>query len=519
MLPIDHELTRRLQFWADTVRVKMIELMPELATVPAPQVRVLKSDTVNAFAQYTRVSAVQDIAAPSAPAAIPEGQEVVLGKECSPGCPKFKGDINAKRMWVEAGQKRINRDCTVQTVNGVLQLSESCLTAPGSAYQGPRRFNRYNGSQVVNYISILSEAIKVMSEDDMVVTMAHELGHYYLAHPVYLDVPDPSAPYNYLYIKSEKPSSGKPEPLAPNDPNYALVKEFDETVDFSFPPIEGQQYPTVIGLAIARTLADGLNQNRIVDRCVTGTDVQQCLAKGYEVTKPGQVFSDWAFRTKGDTSNPASFALVTASALKFEEALGKNSSMIRASTLSSLQEKLATYIGRSAPSVQLSGDKDETVASFLPAYIEKAKLAIEENSKIVARLTQAVSDKGLGFYTAEQEADDVATEILYELSFDPEVIVKNWLHFLDRSAEPQIKKDSCKANYQSGFKTPVWIGLSTEPHHGDCYRAYNAYQEIENHRETFEKNKSKSKPIAPGGKWEDLVSAMKGKNFIAIPTP
>ncbi|RYZ61507.1 MAG: hypothetical protein EOP09_19865, partial [Proteobacteria bacterium] len=317
---------------------------------------------------------------------------------------------------------------------------------------------------MLNYISVLSESIKVMSESDMVVTLAHELAHYYLAHPVYLNVPGADVPYDYLYVKSKESNAGKPVPLPKSNPNYTLVKEFDEVVESNFPVLEGQKYPTILGLAIAESVSDGLNRGGIVDRCVTGTGLKICLDRGYEVGNPARAYTNWVFiNSKSDMFSPELVASGTALALKFEEALAKNASMLRASDLITLQKSLAKYIGLSAPVVSLSGDKDETVADFLPSYVEKAKNAIEANPNVVATLTQKLVGAGLGFYTAEQEADDVATEVLYELGFDPQDVVNNWFKFLDRSAEPQTKKDNCRANYASGFKTPIWIGQSTEP--------------------------------------------------------
>jgi hypothetical protein len=518
MLPVDHELTQRLEFWADKIREKMIEVMPEVASVPKPKVRVLKSDNINAFAQAVRVSAVVDIHLASAPSTkLPDGESTVLGNRCPSQCLPFKGDLEAKRGLVQERQRRINAQCQVTSANGSLTLSDDCLSPAGKPYQGPTSFNRYETYQMFNYVSILSEAVKVMSEADMVVTLAHELGHYYLAHPIFLDPSQSVSTYNYLYVQSDRPASGKPKPVDPNDANYALLKEFDATVDFSFPSFEGQKYPTILSLALADSVADGLNRGKIADRCITGTDVQNCLRLGYEVSKPAQAYTTWAFNSKADLFSSASVTTGAALALKFEEAFAKQSSILRSSDLSTLKESLAKYIGESAPKVNL-GDTDETIASFLPAYVEQAKVAIEENPKKVARLSQVIFDKGLGFYTAEQEADDVASEILYELGFEPDLIIKNWLNFLDRSSQPPSKKEACKANYASGFKTPVWIGQSTEPHHGDCYRAYNAYREIEIHREFFEKNKIGTRPQAPGKSWEELVAGMKGKSFIAIPS-
>ncbi|RYZ57796.1 MAG: hypothetical protein EOP07_08930 [Proteobacteria bacterium] len=516
MLPIDHELTKRLQFWADTIRLKMIEVMPEVASVPAPKVRILKSDTVNAFAQAVKVSLAADIATVSTTAAqVPDAQPVTLGNPCSTACLEFKGNLEAKRRLLEEGQKRINPGCKVEVANDSLKLGDNCLAASGAVYDGPTRFNRYGTSQVFNYVTVLSESVKLMTESDMVVTIAHELGHYYLGHPLYLNTPDPAVPYNYLYIKTDRPDAGKPVPLPSNDPNYALVKEFDETIDFHYPVFEGQKYPTVLDLALAQSVSDGLNSGRIADRCITDTELKSCLAWGYEVTKPGQALVNWAFNSKADLFNPEKVAAGAAFALQFEEALAKHSAILRASDLITLQKELAKSLGAAAPPVELGTDKDLTIASFLPAYVEKAKIAIEANPKNVSRLTALISSKGLGFYTMEQEADDVATEILIELGFDPDLVVQNWLHFLDRSAQPQ--KEACKANYASGFKTPVWIGLSTEPHHGDCYRAYNAFQEMKNHQAFFEKHKVVKKIEAPGGSWEDVVATMKGKSFIAIP--
>ncbi len=108
-------------------------------------------------------------------------------------------------------------------------------------------------------------------------------------------------------------------------------------------------------------------------------------------------------------------------------------------------------------------------------------------------LAQAATEK-LGYYTYEQEADELALEWLALVGIAPQVLIEKLFALLEYNAQSITDSDleygyvRCRALFEKNWKNSegsevfVPIGDFSNPHHSLCYRAFNASRELTAHR-------------------------------------
>jgi len=102
--------------------------------------------------------------------------------------------------------------------------------------------------------------------------------------------------------------------------------------------------------------------------------------------------------------------------------------------------------------------------------------------------------KQLGYYTFEQEADDLAIEWLVKIGLHPKALIDKMFIFLQNKEIPTTDfewgYEKCKSSYlnywqKDGQYEYVPIGDFSNPHHSLCYRIFNIDREIRAHRYTL----------------------------------
>lgn len=126
---------------------------------------------------------------------------------------------------------------------------------------------------------------------------------------------------------------------------------------------------------------------------------------------------------------------------------------------------------------------------------------------------QLITEKGLGFYTTEQEADEIAIELLAKIGVPGGVLIDKLLvvqkMFDAFSAPGEVKWAECSALRERGFKDEagksvnVAIGDLADPHHSNCFRAQNVAREIQAHKYTLG-----ARPVPPGDDWSRIITRM-----------
>lgn len=125
------------------------------------------------------------------------------------------------------------------------------------------------------------------------------------------------------------------------------------------------------------------------------------------------------------------------------------------------------------PLIELAATVKQIDPVKLPPYSEERRyliLAYEED---------------LGYFTAEQHADELAISYLQAIGADPRALIEALFATLRLKTNrgyfplpPSIVPGflTCFENFQGGFTEKVGVGLYHEPHHTECFRIYNLYK-------------------------------------------
>lgn len=139
---------------------------------------------------------------------------------------------------------------------------------------------------------------------------------------------------------------------------------------------------------------------------------------------------------------------------------------------------------------------------------------IEKREQEYLAMRKSAIDNRLGFYTAEQEADEQSYEWMAMMGLDPlasEDMWIRWQEHSDRSGMPNLDAFSgaeCRDLQAARWKDPngrpalVPVGLWSDPHHSYCFRAFNIHREVEAHQI---KVSNVNIGTAPGGPLGDLI--------------
>ena len=146
-------------------------------------------------------------------------------------------------------------------------------------------------------------------------------------------------------------------------------------------------------------------------------------------------------------------------------------------------------------------DTEIEEAPTMEAVLAKVGVQAEALDREEATMLGKLREGGMGLYTTEQEADDIALEIATKLGLTPGEVLGSWLRFMEASEAMGTKFDDttgnlppakCKALLEAQFReagadgasVPVMMTLGNlvDPHHGSCYRVFNTWREANAHR-------------------------------------
>lgn len=128
-----------------------------------------------------------------------------------------------------------------------------------------------------------------------------------------------------------------------------------------------------------------------------------------------------------------------------------------------------------------------------------------------AEENRLMADRRLGFYTVEQEADELSLELITKIGIPPGVAVDKVLTMLKgrQDREGEMSWASCSTLREQGFRddtggpAAVPVGDPSNAHHNLCFRAFNLTREIEAHRYRIGE-----RPTPPGEPWARLLTRL-----------
>lgn len=494
VFPSDNIMVERLQEWSDLMRSELLKTHPELSVVPRAVIKVIKSP--NRDASAARQTMCVDIPL-SVDSKMDGGTDYwsldsIYWGECLP----FDGDYSKKLEFVSS-RAASRKNCFVEPLGKGARITPDCL--PDSE-KSLRDFKGMKDLSTTNFITINSGLIEQFPEDELVSIIAHESGHYYMAHPI---IQNPTL-YSYFYRRSDNSGLSKPKPLDRGDPLIEKANEVRKYERFRYSKVPGQTFNSMFFAFIsnaAYSIASNPDPKKI------------CLARDSKCVETCKDFINHLTATNATFGGFPTFFRQDEQSLKdYFDYESKVQACLKGVSALSQVTMLQSAIGSIFAGVT-------TVTAPVPLPQESAWDLMIRTNPVITKTLDPLSDKltvlmaditaeGLGWYTTEQEADELSLDLMVRIGLDPHAAILGDIR--QESLRDLEGGDKCMDAYKSKFPNPVSIHDLTDSHHGNCYRAYNLYLELQSHKDYFTKVAPKIKPkIQKEKTWDEAQRSLK----------
>lgn len=478
----DKLVAPRLQAWVDRydaiVRQVVKEKTKQTLVAPKPRIRLVLDPEPNAFIQpiYSCLATVAgEGSIPDPPpntdagAATSSADGVVLLTsktfEAMPVCPTIKWTNDAKGIaWfndLKGGQ-------LTKTSVGF------DLTIPGVPVQHTPRVSLVSTAPFVNvHLGLITSS----TEKEVGATLAHELGHYYRTHST-TSIQDK---YDFWYDRDEQLPE-RPQAADHQEEyrrNYALYR----VPRFVVP---GQKHHPRFGSTLvrwARDLAPAAGS-----ACEEVPKAMAALSDGVKNSLLRDQYRPLTRDAKSAylTIEKAMDACMAKATLSDTPAAENPDEFSRSFFLQRVDPTLLAGAGATVSKLIDYATKLEEFGKSIDAQAPAFFKRLQENK--------------IGLYTDEQEADEIGLELATRIGLTADEMIlseinlskliekltqgnSNAAAYYDYAGE--IYAAQCEALYKAGFKengadVHVPVGID-DPHHNQCYRAFNMFRENKAH--------------------------------------
>lgn len=475
ILKRDHNLTKRVQSALDLIHSEMRKRFPEeLAHAPAPQALVVNDEAFNVYV-FQQVQCWSTTVAK---------ENSLLREKPSEGAMllKYPGVTRYQSMSQYGCRTEVTPEEKSYIIRQFNQGGAACQLSDrdGQIFATAPCFEQdtsLSKTDHVKHLAWMAETNLVVvntgtfgrlnAEDDLVAILAHELSHFYRAHNTsFLPAID------FLYSQRDRDHTKTPQ--ASNQWND-LLPAVRQAYDFPYyaPMSSLHLHPGVVASDFTRIftkdLCDGSESCR--DKCNT-------YVKWWEESKLADVklpLPDEPLSTSVETlmNETETRLLACVNEVKFTP---------------QLKLKLAQVIPFSLRNkVETSNIEAPTLGNYLEQF---SALADEAAVKAQGTLDQA-EKQHLGYYTYEQEADEMALEILSYVHVPFKSMAEAYFElFAAVQRDPVLGEtpyNVCRYLFdhewtaKNGTPVTVPIGAWYDVHHSMCYRIYNLDQEFDAH--------------------------------------
>jgi hypothetical protein len=505
LLPKGHPMTSHLQIWVDHIWGEMVAVDQRLAVAPFPKVRIRKTSSVDAFvAPQTVCLKTQMVVPEMSPRGEIFGSWLVYDRQnsmaigaistslpCLDGT-SWAGDLGDFLTWL------LGEGCGPMTRDSRVTFGPDCKAIsdlrPGS----------YDGiiTKIThNFVTVDVGLLQGMTESQVIAVLAHELAHYGMAHRT--TRPDE---YGYFYLIPSHNSSTKPAPIGHNDPLYSQIKDIVKTVREEplrrFPIYQKQNLHGSVIVALS-SFSNRFSENSVGFFCPQSSSecLESCKLLGRRLADLKVILADLSPRSHSQENDEILWK-------DLDQDIERCTKHLKAQSLA--MDVSRGLMGAFAYKQDFTRDlpRDGTLWQLLKQASDKAKIVAESLDKKYADALATAHQKGVGWYTAEQEADDIATDLTTRLGLPPDTMIQMTIRLGELTKQPGTEE--CKARAKTGFPDFVSPGRFLDEHHDFCFRAYNSSQELRRHRS----DRSQSRPISPSiqilapAEWEKLVRTL-----------
>jgi hypothetical protein len=371
---------------------------------------------------------------------------------------------------VEVFNRAMSPSCHIQRADGELFLPEECKLPDSD-------FSDLAIPLTVNRLFLSTGMVKAAaSEEEVVSVIAHELGHYYRMHS---SLANPFR-YNYFYQRSSKEAMGRPKEAL----EMRSLSEQVNSLAFTMWPflqrLPQQKMHPQVSVAYAANFGEQLNEfcAHTAAKCSAA-----CLSyrELYEGTPEGENAVQVLFKAKATGQEQNLY-------FRWEKAFLQCAETVKITSAGDDPSRLQIHTPETIDEIP------ETLAELLPLFDRYFK----EQENAFYALAQQVQASQIGFYTDEEEADDMGAELLALLGIDPSIQVDRELARLKNLEQQQdnhkdniignLSYATCKMLRENNWKVAddqliyIHMGATYSDHHSTCYRAFNVAQEIVSHQ-------------------------------------
>jgi hypothetical protein len=508
VFPPNHPATVRMQAWLDALMVVARQAddshsrnRATVRDIPRPIVRISKGDSINASVNGIPIclelkgridqdANAQPVKRNANQTAIKNDVELSydirnrLFSASTPlkGCqtPKQNPEPAAFVRWFNAK----NLQCQLKIFENDVIVPPVCMSKNNTGQFQP--FGTIRMSATVPLVVFGEGMMRAAStEHEAVSILAHELAHILKSHAANED-----SGYDYFYTIAKRNPKSKPVPDSKQEVLGEKLRMMSR--DLSFYQVAGSRFdgalfPSSFGFANANSFPFCSASSSCQKAC---QDLNAfVLSKAFATIVENQntpIFlggkPSFPLSKLSDEQVPAylTFEQKLSTCAAFEPVQKDDPQ----GTYMQLTKGSPTYV-------------QQYVASNLPANREQLMTAITQAFRARAKQKKALYaealDTRLGYYTVEQEADELALELLTLLGVNPATLPMFEMKLggiaeQERGLDPlQISHFQCTQlranNWKSltGGQAKIPLGSIADLHHGSCFRVYNADREIATH--------------------------------------
>jgi hypothetical protein len=480
-LPDEHPATRRVQFWIDQLdgwlrREDPERFATERGEVPRPIVHLRIDQGSNAFVSSATVCRRVPIRFAGRSGSGPGESIVLVHPRGSLGLYARSQLSCLDRMDTVLDAEVVRRflvdslrlkNCSVTVREGVLEFGRNCRMDPTVEQQTAAGVALKTTS---NHLSIDTGLLALLPDEGQLVSaILHELAHFYRAHGSLA-----KSAFRYFY-NLDAPLAPQP----PADPALdALGKQLVALGSFRTQPIQGQEWHSEI-----------FSYGRYTAQLLVNPTCTAAESPCHEACKPWrgimddpQVMAQFGSFPQGLLTG-ASLELYVTWEATFSRCLA---SLRIAAAADSLGAKVALEDVKKVfwrPSYET-----QTYATVLDAArAMSADLEARDRARD-ALLEQALHQR-VGYYTTEEEADNLAMQWLPTLGFPPSLALDQWWTYAayrkgsEQETPYNFSYERCLALYKAvpawtedGRLVPVPVGSYGQDHHSSCFRIHNLHR-------------------------------------------
>lgn len=519
-----HAAMCRLQFWAEAVDSMLRERDGEkFNVVPKPKVKLMKNEVANAYVSQISVCLDLSISFAGAPE---KGGSEALGFSRRDGV-FFDAKNEVKRcvrsplpleeqIALVKWQLSPNGQCTFKVQDKALVLDESCL-GKNHALGKIRSGKKFVVKAISNQLTFTSKLLETLSEDQAISVLAHELGHYYMAHGV-----APAGTYGMFYKLGESNPEKKPQADAESEALGKQLTDITEHNLFKYVAFKNQKYHSVLFAPVSLLAGPFSSKDAPICQAFSAA-CEPCVALH-------QFFAD-AYRDKGLGGFPYKAVTLEQEKLyfKYEQLTTACASKIKLSEQGMIDGALpqSEIISMVASSNKIFSNRMQPLPAksnandLLLAITAKAQTMDQAFKEKIQVFLQDAIKFNLSRYTVEQEADELSAEWVHALGIDPRAAIASAIKMgkLKPEGAPRLPGEvsavECEKLYKNKWRDAkgnyamIAVADWQDEHHSYCFRAFNIDREISVHK--LLESESQRKTEKPAPTWPEILKSLSQK--------